>query len=399
MRYLILIGCCFSQIIFAQRGIRAPVDPLPSEPVYLTEQSIVYSQLSSFGLSESVTDISSLSGANPALISGYESLKAGLSYQFDLEDELRSNPFVGREFTALPQGFTIVSPFKSVVLIAGFNQRVNAKAGPINFSTNPDIDPSGTGQIQQYIRTQTITAANAGIGFSTNRFAGNEGRWNVGLRLNANYFRLNEEVGEANSRAESVFPSIHSGVGFEWGPKQRPVFSISAYTDINPEFTYTLDAELLSGVRTIDSLGNTQRDIISIERSVEGKMPDRFGVSALLQPWEQFSIFADVNTLKISETNGPFSSLTDRIDFGIGAIILPTDYLHLSSGLYNSEFSSEGLETLGAEGIDRDTFFLSHGIGLAFGKFSGSLAVLYSTNTDFSSRDRFMLKSGIGIEL
>ncbi|MGH1362010.1 MAG: hypothetical protein ACRBF0_00545 [Calditrichia bacterium] len=392
MKALSMAFCLFFQIAIAQSIVQ-----LPAEPIFLTEKSIVYTQLSSYGLSESKTDISALSGANPALIAGYKRAEVSLAYQFDLEDEIRSDPFVGRGLIALPQGLTIVYPFNSLVLLAGFDQRSNGQIGPLPITTNTDLD--GNAQSGKYVKTHAVLAATAGIGFSTDRFAGTEGRWNLGLRMNANYFRLREEFGQLNSSADAVFPSIHTGIEFQWGTERKPAFSVSLYGDFNPEFTYTRDVELPSAMRTVDSLGNRDQEVIAFRQSVEGKMPDRFGLSALLQPWKRYSIFADVNTLRISEVDYTFISFTDRLDFGLGAIAQLADDLHLSSGVYNSRVSSKSSEVLRSESIDLPTLFLSHGLGIKYGKLSGSLAVLYSMDADFFTRDRFEIKSGFSVEL
>jgi hypothetical protein len=327
-----------------------------------TPQGFVLETISSKGFQSSgINHPANMNSMNPAAIYAFESLSAGLSYQWDYYKmpNWYANIEHGRIHNTYPQSVGLVMPFNNVRLGLGFSQRFNSQLdfGKMEITT---IDhPDGTGEFMHAIKNVRVFSYAGNLSYIIKPFVSSKNTISVGLQGNYNTLYINHTMYLDDETILSEDEDRTDNIGWKAGIvyDRAERIQIGLFYEKNPFF----DDDLYKG----DILVGKIRD----------KMPDKVILGMICYVGQSVSLSTEI--AKVYRSNKEdlwFLSDSYDISFGLSGNI--GERITCSLGFLSTPYHHENVQ-------DMDLIlygqFLLGGMNLRFDHFDIDCTIVTST--------------------
>jgi|GEM_PF-2358703 len=160
-------------------------------------QGFVLESISSKGFQSSgINHPVNINSMNPAALNAFESLSAGLSYQWDYYKMPNwwANIEHRRIHNVYPQSVGLVMPFNNVRLGLGFSQRYNSQLDCAKMEIFTIDHPEGTGEFIHPIRYVRVFSYAGNLSYAIKPFASRKNTISMGLQGNYNTLYINDTM-------------------------------------------------------------------------------------------------------------------------------------------------------------------------------------------------------------
>ena len=308
-------------------------------------QGYVLSNLSGYGYSKTMGDVSNIGNMNPASLSSFNSLNCGFSYQYDSKIRNAWVEDIGyyKNKNGLPQSAGFIYPVKDFRLGVAFSQRYNGSVETDPILIRTVEHPEGTGEYAATtIDYNFISYSLLGSWTLPNAFAQND-KLSFGIRYDLNRFSTYEKIWNEVWKGSFYGSSFALGITYDQTSDNVLKYRLSLFFEkgasINgsPQLQGT---DLRTLAHDTTGTGESTNNQTEPEYSESGNIPDKLNLGAdiTISPVVCISSnFTYVYWNKIgSAQNQPEISLT--------AVYKTSDALSLSLGtiftMYNPSYNS-----------------------------------------------------------
>jgi len=182
-----IIYVFLSVILFNSSGFSQLFPVLGNERIdnlTLLPQGYMLPNLSGYGYSKTIGDVSNIGNMNPASLTFYNSISGGISYQYDskIDEAWIADLGYAKNKYGLPQSAGFVYPYRNIRLGIGFNQKINQSLIEKDEPVRTTEHPEGTGEYFSTIQDFNILSCSFSLAWSVKNRIVKEDKLSIGLR-------------------------------------------------------------------------------------------------------------------------------------------------------------------------------------------------------------------------
>lgn len=347
-----------------------------TKPIHL--QSITIGAYNSMGFSNMVTVlVSEISSSNPASISNFSTLSAGVEFTYSTKIDLYSGIKLDRSRQWLPTSFGFVYPFKNFDIGLSYHQKYS---NFLDFGEIPRVtieNPTGTGETYKATNETIIHSPSGIFTYFFNKVFTNEDRLSFGIQLYWDFWIEEQSIytlkGEVNDN------NLSWKIGMLYRLSKVLGFGIFYEKGVDINGTYKTDDKLI--------IDNDSSVIDTPDITTNLKLPDKlsFGLSAKSLDNLCLSI-----TLSTIFWNSIYDYYQDQLDISVSSIYSLSDNFSLSLGFYKTDHNIKD-----DGGVNQNTTFACVGIRGRLRSFDIRLEILDSHLFTAEYRKQTRVKFGI----
>jgi len=345
----------------------------------LFPHGFVEEQLNGFGLRQSTnTTLANIGSGNPAVLSDFDQVSLGGSYQLSsrIEDAWSYGVDYKQNYTFWPQSFGVVYPLKNFRFAYGLGQKYNAimDYGPLEVSTVEM--PEGTGEFFDAYNEFLILSNSAILSYMINNLISKNDRLNLGIQYNVDHLSYKSKLWRNVATADGFASSFSAGIRYDVD-LDLPAFQIGIFFENGIEFRGEAKLKNSESLIEVDPNPPGNNDSLIIADiptwSFQTRLPDKLSFGFFMQPIQKIGIafnFTSVRWNKVSD------NWDNSIDLSSTAILYPHKNLAFSLGYYQSQRKyNQETNAIFKIGSKADAFFITTGVVINTGNFIIDIAL------------------------
>jgi len=235
-------------------------------------QGYVLESLGGFGYSNcTIVTIPNICNSNPALITDFNNMSVGISYQFDtnIKPAKWYDLTHRRIMNGFPQSVGFVIPFKNLRIGIGASQRYNSRLDYGKISVTTAEKPEGTGETFNPIANTYLMSYSAVLSFSLKNFS-------AGLQYNLNRFYHEAIIGILHTKVSAYTYKSSWSAGVKYKLKENSTFGfqIGMFYESSLRLSGSTHMQLPSFV-------SGKRDVLLTSK---GEIPNKMHFGFLIDP-------------------------------------------------------------------------------------------------------------------
>jgi hypothetical protein len=306
-------------------------------------QGYMLPDLSGYGYSNTMSDISNIGNMNPASLSSFNSIAGGISYQFDSKIHEAWTNYIGyyKNKDGMPQSAGFVCPYNDFRFGIGFKQKFN---GSLDFGKIPvtTIDnPDGTDEYYSPTYDYNLISYSLSASWSAYNTIVKEDKLSFGIRIDLDRLSAFQKIGDVEAYGQINNTSYAMGLTYEVRIENKYNYQLSFYFEKGVDFTgvMTFNEPTFTTVYTSDSSHAYTTDNSPI--TAIGKTPDRINAGVDFNVSVPLSISADFTYVLWHN----ISPADNEPEVSVSASYNVSDLVSFSLGTYfiryNSSFMNE----------------------------------------------------------
>ena len=261
-----IIYVFLSVILFNSSGFSQLFPVLGNERIdnlTLLPQGYMLPNLSGYGYSKTIGDVSNIGNMNPASLTFYNSISGGISYQYDskIDEAWIADLGYAKNKYGLPQSAGFVYPYRNIRLGIGFNQKINQSLIEKDEPVRTTEHPEGTGEYFSTIQDFNILSCSFSLAWSVKNRIVKEDKLSIGLRYELNMLNVYEQIWHFNAKGQFYSSSYALGLTYEGLSKD--------------DFNYKVSLFFEKGVRLSGVLRTSYDYLYPNNITTTGKTPDK----------------------------------------------------------------------------------------------------------------------------
>jgi hypothetical protein len=338
MRVRIRIFIVFSWIILFNTSGYSQLFPVlgaqrVEDNLLFIPQGYMLPNLSGYGYSKTIGDVSNIGNMNPAALSSFNSISGGISYQYDSKINEAWIADIGyyKNKNAMPQSAGFVYPYRDFRFGVGFTQKMNRSLDEGKWYISTIEHPEGTGEYFIPISDYNIYSSSITAAWSTHNTLVKGDKLSFGLRYELNMLNIYEEIWTIKAKGLFYNSSFALGVTYDGLSIDNYTYKLSFFFEkgANLNGNLAINGGGVTQISTDMLNGGRPANYVPISFITIGQTPDRlnagfdFNVSEPLRLSTNFT-YVYWNAIDIHTNNNAeflisaLYSLSDRISFSLG---------------------------------------------------------------------------------
>ncbi len=310
--------------------------PIPVNVGWLPQGEVI-SNLSAYGFSGILNDVSNIGGLNPAAISLYKNMSIGLSYQYDTEIDEAWSAGIGhkREFSLIPQSASIVYPYENFRFGLSLNQKYNSN---IEFGLIPVTsleEPDGTGKFTQPIYKTKVMNYSFSVSYTISKFTDNS-ELSFGSRLSLSTLIEKQELQDVKIDETVTSSGFELGIMFlhEYSESANLILGLNYSSELN--FSEIVKYQQQNGRKIDDTPGTGSGRFVLVQThfNLNANLPAKLQLDVATQLSNRSKLTANFTNVFWSNIS---NSLKDRLEYSFGYIYKWNNMFESSIGFFTTE--------------------------------------------------------------
>jgi hypothetical protein len=314
----------------------------PQENKLFLPQGYLLPNLSGYGYSKTINDVSDIGNMNPASLSSFNSISGGVSYQYNSKINNAWLADIGfyKNKTGLPQSAGIVYPLNDFCLGVSFTQRFN---GSLDFGQIPITtveNPDGTGDFYSPLYQINLMSYSFLGAFTVHNTFKDNDKLSFGLSINLDKFSDYEKIIDVVEEGSFYGGSFSLGAVYERSSDDVLLYRLSLFFEkgANAAGNFTIEGPTVTVFPDSISHGAKYNIPTEVIRTF-GKIPDKlnFGVDFKIGPFLSVS-----SNYSYVFWHGVGAS-ANQPEISFAGLYKLSDIVSLSVGTYIMQYNNEGI--------------------------------------------------------